>query len=377
MRGLRGAVTLLIAATLSCVSSSKETEPQKHWLEALSERLFKFISPSSVGKETAVLSLAGESSSPIPAMSTSTSSLSDDDVKKLVEQAATMIQSGQIEQAVDNLLPVIETKPGHLLANSYMGAILLGLEQYNSSETFLVNAVIGSNWTDLSAVMNFAKLQQYRGDWELAARSLLQGLNATSALPIEKSTKARMSASLGDCFFGNGSYAQAAEWYLSAATMAPEETAYWVQASTVRFPPAGQNYSLAEMILLQAVTAKSDEPDLLFHLGLVFFATERTSEALIFFEQSLRLRPEHVETLGAAATAYHSLRKAEPALQLYRRAIAASVNQPNAALLANFAMLLNLSGQKDEALQIAKEGQKIQADHPEVIRALQEIGDTI
>lgn len=344
------------------------------------ERLLKFVSitptvsSSTPGKDAIELGLGGVGSS---SMSGTTSSLSDDDVKRLVEEAATMIQSGQIEQAVDNLLPVIESKPGHLLANSFMGAILLGLEQYNSSETFLVNAVLGSNWTDLSAVMNFAKLQQYRGDWELATRSLLQGLNATSAFPIDANTKARMSASLGDCFFGNGSYTQAAEWYLSAATTAPEQTTYWIQASTLRFPPAGQNYSLAEMILLQAVSAKRDEPDLLFHLGLVLFATDRTAEALVFFEQSLRIRPDHAETLGATATAYHSLRQIEPALRLYRRAVTASTNQPNAALLANFAMLLNLAGQKAEALQVAKEGQMIQADHPEVVRALQEIGNSL
>lgn len=310
-----------------------------------------------------------------------TNSISDDDIKRLVTETEDLMSRGEVERAVDNLVQVLQLKPEHQQANAYLGAILLSLEQYDSAETLLLTAITASNWADVTSVMNLAKLLRIRGDFPLALRALMTSVNRTSdEIAVSDDLKLRLNIDVADTMIAAGNYSRAAEWYLMTAlrfsTAERKLTAVWLQASTVYFPSQHRNNQFAETVLLQALQLpyNRDEPELIFTLGLVLYATDRLNEAIACYEQVLRLtNNQHGEALAALATSYHSGRRFVEAERYY--VAASQLMQTNAVLFANYARLLHqLPGRQQEAVVVVQRAFNLDPQSAEVLQAVSELG---
>jgi Flp pilus assembly protein TadD len=71
----------------------------------------------------------------------------------------------------------------------------------------------------------------------------------------------------------------------------------------------------------------------------VLHATSRVEQAVVFYDEALRLRPTHSGAASNLATALHGMGRMADAAPLYVQAVQLSPN--NAVLLSNYAIFLN------------------------------------
>ena len=298
--------------------------------------------------------------------------LSEEQILQFLESAKRKIVDGKLTESLDDLLQVISSRPDHQAAHAISGAVLLSLAQYDLAETMLYSAVRLSNWGDYNAVVNLASTIRAKGDNSLALKTLSKALQISREDNKDKDSSGILSAGLADTYFAMGSYATAADWYLAASLRNPTNIDYWIKASTVRFPKAGQDMKFAENVLLQGIAGNPNNADLIYNLGLVMYHSDQVDKAITMFEQAIRLNAKHYDAAGALATAFHSIRRFEEALYYYDATLKNTPN--NVVLLSNCAMLLNSIGRKQDGLNLAKRAYTINPNSADVLKAFAEIG---
>jgi tetratricopeptide (TPR) repeat protein len=292
--------------------------------------------------------------------------ITDERIGQLISESRTMLMDGNIEQAVDHLLPIFKTRPDHTESNALVGAILLSVQKFDLAEQFLYSAVNTSQWKNSGAVSNLAQVFMHTDAVPLAARTLRKGLDAVG----NDDSTGILSLSFADLAFSVGNYSEAAEWYLMAALKRPASVDIWIKASTVRFPAAGRNYKIAENVLMQALDLNRDSTEVLFNLGLAMHGTGRITEAITFYQEALRMGSTNPEIASTLATALHSIGRFPEALEYYQRA--ESTQGANAVFLANYAMLLNSMGRAQEGRAMAVRALNVDSNNPDAIRAMRE-----
>jgi tetratricopeptide (TPR) repeat protein len=308
----------------------------------------------------------------------STPTLSDNEAKKLLDDAIAAVDAGEVETAADNFLTILQAIPDHKDASAYLGAILLGLEQYDTAESLLFNAVNKSNWTDVASVINLAKAVRQRGDFEFALLTLIRGQNATesisTSLNIDLNLKFRLDIEIADTLYISKNYSQAARWYFSTALKYPTiaEPTLYLAASTLQYPIEGRDNTLAEAALLEGIQRHRDSSILIYYMGKLLFETDRINEAITFYEHALRLQPDYHDAVVALATAYHSTRQFQQAFKYYQQA--STLMSENIIYLSNFARLLYAMGAQQDAINVITKAALIDSNHQEVLTAIQEMG---
>ena len=138
---------------------------------------------------------------------------------------------------------------------------------------------------------------------------------------------------------------RAAAHFEQAGRLAPTYTAAWVQLAGAYVQlarwggmPAIEGWTAAKQAIGRAAALEPDSPDVLLVRGWI----QRTSEwdwkgAERSFRRSLELRPNHPETLSAAAVLLFNIGQREEALQLGRRAVA--LDPLNAATYLDLALI--------------------------------------
>lgn len=317
-----------------------------------------------------------------------------DDVPQLLDAALALLNSGDIEGAVDKMILILQDYPEHPQTNGHLGRILLDVGQLDRAEPMLILAATASSWSDVEATRSLARLLRAQQKFDLAAKTLFQTYNATTVVRddptgrvfIDPALRLALSIELADALYLAGDFAQAADFFLSTAmrytALAKEAatptafnlTAVWIKASTFYYPVGHRDLKRAENVFIEAVNANPNDVDLLYNLGLVLYTTGRVEQALVFFEQVLRLsRNQHVDTLAAYATALHSVRRFAQADGVYALALRAMPN--HVVLLANYARLLfTLPGRLDEAVAILQRAYDLEPSHPDVLDAMREMG---
>jgi tetratricopeptide (TPR) repeat protein len=391
-------ILLLLDSNISVIANEYSSpipvaERKKSWFHSLASRLFGFGSNNKRSSPTM------ESKSPdiIEA-----SKIAADHLQQLVHEADLLISTGNVEAAVDKLIPVLQDQPDHQQANAYMGAILLGLGQIETAEPLLITAASRANWTDASATINLAKVLRLQHKNDFALKSLFHTYNRTALtrkteeiderVVIDPQLRLQLVVDIADTFYAMQNYSQAAEWYLSAAvrfaTFAANAaqngqpvhfnlTQVWIQASTLYYPEGRSDINRAEAVFIQAVQFAPNDADLVYNLGLVLYMTDRAEQALVFFGEALRLTGNHhADALAAYATALHSLRRFEEAERVY---VLALLQMPDhIVLLANYARLLHsLPGRTADTTLILQRAYDLDPSHPDVVVALQAVGARI
>ncbi|KAJ1426281.1 hypothetical protein B484DRAFT_431858 [Ochromonadaceae sp. CCMP2298] len=316
------------------------------WLSGLSSRIFGMF---------------GGVKQPVKEVVPLAPSMTDLQIQQTITAAQDLLIAGQVEQAVDTLLPIVSFKPDHQESNAMIGAVLLGLQQYDVAEQFLYSAANASSWTDGASVSNLAQCFLATDAADLASKTLLKGLEAGGTGNADPT--GALSLGMGDVAFSQRQYTAAADWYLAAALKRPLRVDVWVKASTLRFPQEGRDLKFAENVLMQGLASNRESASLVFHMGLCCQLADRLSQAV-------RMDPADSEAVAALATAYHSNNQMAEALPLYQKA--ALLQPENVVLLSNFAMLLNALGNRSEGLQLAMRAADLDSSSPDALRAVQE-----
>lgn len=355
------AILIILVLSAILVAADKEGD-SNDWLGPI-KGLFRFLnknkpSPSPpVGKVESTPELVD---------------LSDDRILQLLEQAKAKIMDGKLADSLDDLLQVISARPDHHVAHSIAGGVLLSLGQYDLAETMLYSASRLSNWSDFKSIANLASTLRVKGDNDLALKTLLKALQQSRQSEGDSDVNGVLSAGLAETYYELKDYSTAADWYLATAMKNPADTDSWIKASTIRYPAPHQDMKFAENVLLQGIAANPNNAELIYHLALTMYASNKVDQAIALFEQSLRLNPKHYDSAAGLATAYHSIDKLEEALYYYDATLANTPN--NVVLLSNYAMLLNSINRKEDAFTLIRRAFTLKPSSAEVLRALNEIG---
>jgi len=315
-----------------------------------------------------------------------------DAIESFMDIAKTSLVNGKIEASVDALLQVVAVESGHYEANKLLGSILLAMQKYEVAEQFLYVAVDASKWTDSDAVVNLAQVLIRTNASELAIKALARGMEAVNNVD----TSGTLSLGFGDAYFSVGNYSQAADWYLNSALKKPLLIERWIRASTLKFPPRGQDIKFAENVLLQAYSSNPSSLDIVFYLGVTMHMKEQLREAVLFYTEAIRMSDvivdegessnENVLAIrtdahGTLATALHALAvDSNRDTTLYQAALntyvkAEQMNPTNEVLLSNFALFLKEIGRRDEGLMLSRRAFAINPTHPDVLRAVTECSE--
>lgn len=298
--------------------------------------------------------------------------LTDEQIEKIIERSKGLILDGNVELSVDNLLPIFKARPDHTEANALVGAILLSVHRFELAEQFLFSAVNTSHWTNSRAVANLAQVFMQTDAVPLAVRTLRRGLDAVHN---DDSTGA-LSLSFGDVAFSVGNYSQASEWYLAAALKRIDNIDIWIKASTIRYPAQGRNLKVAENVLVQALALNRENAEIVFNMGLAMHGSGRLAEAITFYQEALRMGHTDPELVSTLATALHANGRYAEALQQYVASEALAPSS-NVVFLANYAMLLNTLGNKQDAIKTATRALALDSSSADALRAMRECTATV
>ena len=204
-----------------------------------------------------------------------------------------------------------------------------------------------------------------------------------------------------------GDFKTAQDWFYQAAISKPTNADYWMQASTMMYPPEHRDFEIAEKVLLEGIidimnpstqvyrifchcshvypyfsllhastlfnTLKGigenpSEAKLVYQMGSVMHHTNRIEESIDYYEESLILDPEFHRVKSPLATAYHSIRKFDEAQAKYAEAVQ---HEPeNVILLANYALLLCTElGLLDDGMAIVRQAMVVDSNNEDVLRA--------
>jgi tetratricopeptide (TPR) repeat protein len=289
--------------------------------------------------------------------------LSAADVRTRLDRVTQLVASGDVNTAIDDLLYIHERNTNDAETQALLGALLLAVQQFDLAEDFLFSACELSQWTDPAIISNLAIALREKGDLDMGLKILSKGLESAS----QADTTGILSVSIGDMQLASNNYSAAADWYLLACFKQPNNIDMWVKASTVSFPVSGRDAKFAENVLLRALDFNKDDADILYHLGLNMHLSDRLLEAIVFYRESYRLRPEKTATLSALATALHATGELAEALPLYQAAVAA--DDTNVVLLSNFALLLNGLQQPQEGIKYSGRALELDPSSADAVRA--------
>ncbi|RYG64529.1 hypothetical protein EON64_13790, partial [archaeon] len=246
---------------------------------------------------------------------------------------------GQVEGALDHLVPLLQSNPNHAAANALAGALLLSLGQLEAASPFLYHALFLSNYTDYRSAVNLASLLRQQ-DTPYEALKILT--RTYRALDNQQSLELSLVCEqLGAIFHALGRYAVSSDWYLHAAHRRPRSPDLWVWASSLRHPREHVNLRLSENVLLTAVSFNAQSPLLFYYLGLTQVWGGRGREGVALLEHALslhrnttspstspsvpsdsRIDTTYANLLSALATAYHALGEEGAAAHYYAQATA-------------------------------------------------------
>ncbi|HEY9843029.1 MAG TPA: tetratricopeptide repeat protein, partial [Candidatus Obscuribacterales bacterium] len=272
-------------------------------------------------------------------------------------------QQGQLEQAIDSFLAVLDLAPQHREARRNLAALYqargenqLALAQYQ--------ALVAIDPQDASACNNLGNLLLERGEPESAAAYYLQALqaqpehlNARNNLGKIRLLQGRLPEALAafeqvlklrpdhlQALFQAGISLQSMNRY-------PEALVYYVRAEQLEPGNAKIQLNLAVSLFTlgrdaealhhcrAALRLEPDNPDIHSNLGLIQERQGRISEALASYHRALELQPDDARIHNNQGNAYRAQGKLEQALAAYRRALALRPDYP----IAHRNLLLTLN----------------------------------
>lgn len=341
-----------------------EERKSSSWIESFKERVFSFLQPTTnpVVKDGNLASETDTDTSP-------SDIVANNQVAELLRTAEEKIEMGELESALDHLLDTVNRYPDDQRATALTGALLLSFQQFEAAEDMLYHAIRLSNWTDVPSIINLSNLLRLQGDPNLALKTLTKGyLSGDNS----KDEDGKLSFQFGEIYRNLSKYTEAHDFYLSAAIKMHTNEEAWLRASTLLSPESVRDFKVAENVLIEAVNQTNrNSSELIFYLGYVMYSTDRIDAAITFFTEAVVLDENNLQAWSGLATAYHTKREFDQAFQYYRRYLEKNPN--NAAMLANFAVLLKEVDRIQEAEKVLSRAYDLDANDPIVLRIMQQL----
>lgn len=287
-------------------------------------------------------------------------------IEFLIQEAEQFIQSDNYSAAITSLLEVLESVPNHPKACSMIGYCFLTVDEPAVAENFLYTAIHESNHTDSAAIINFIESLKLNAKYDVAISFLfhLKSFPQNAIADFENRSDYSINYLLGTIYEYKKDFSIAQDWYFSAALQRPTNVPAWLRASTILFPTEHKNLTLAESVLLQGIQYNPSSADLIFNLASLLHATNRLSEAKIFYEESLRLNPSMASAMANLATVLHTTGQLSEARSFYEKAIPLAKN--NSILLANYALCLSSLKLHSAAYRAIEEATQLDPQDPAI-----------
>ena len=234
--------------------------------------------------------------------------------KSIIKLAKEYIKNEEYHSAIQQLLGLVNRKE-HQLAFAMIGASLMALNRPKLAEGFLYQAVIMSNFTDITSmgnlveVLRLAEKENVNQDEEtvrLAEKFGLYCMNSLKQANVTDNT-GLIAYSLGSMYIDGEEYSKAADYFLISALQNPVNVNAWIRASTMKFSQENIDLVFAENVLVKALDypENKESPDLYYELGSALLQGGRASEAIVLFETAASY-VDHPKITIALATAYHT-----------------------------------------------------------------------
>jgi len=289
-----------------------------------------------------------------------------------LERGKAAFAGGLWSESIDLLIPLVEHDPSSLEANQLLGSALLRIGRPDLAESALFASIHLSNWTDSIAIAELVESLVTNGDLALAEQVGLVGLQRA-----EDSTGI-LAFAVGTVHTKLLKWSSAADYFLAAALTQPSNVEAWLRASTLNFPPNQQNYTFAQSVLTKAIESDENNPILLFNFGLALHYDSKVTEAVVFYQEALRVLGEDRALsldgfFATYATALHQTGNAKEADRLYR--LAKLQNPRNVVALANHAILL-CTARLREGLVVLATAREVDPGHADYMKAAEVCGRT-
>ena len=290
------------------------------------------------------------------------SPLTEPEYSALLSTANSLFMLGKSNEAIDNLLQVLEDNPHNFQANKGLGiALMKDMKRPDLAEAFLFRALTTSDYKDIVSISQLAIALINNGDKKLAERVVLEGLRRNSKgsdLFDQHTYQDLLGQVLGMIYAYQGEYTKSSDWYMSAAVAGSTRLGdqalnenVWLKASTLQFPKEHINPVVAKSVLLEALRFHPLNAVFVYQLGVATHMEGSDIElAATFYRQAIELDKKNLEgaaegTKTAIPDAWAGLGTALFAQGMLQEAHicfdkAMLANPTNYIMLANWAKLL-------------------------------------
>jgi tetratricopeptide (TPR) repeat protein len=320
-----------------------------------------------------------------------TARLGADEDSLTMSRAATLIETGKLDEAEGLLWEVLTRHPENAKALNLLGSVRLQQKRFAESETLLRRATSLAPEL-LPAYINLARVFHAEAETDREVATLLdawrlapsnaevnsglaaaylkendypRALEALQRIPVQHRPDSALPL-LAACYLGLGRVREARSLAADVASSAVRNPALRVEYAQVLLDFDLTNDALA--ILEAAQKQQAPTAELFFALGR---ARERKGDILLAqkdFRRAVDLDPSSIDALQALARVLAAQGRWEKSLELLSRARVAAPDSPD--ILRKFAAASLHAGQAAKAVDAAQQLVKLRADEPEALYLL-------
>jgi tetratricopeptide (TPR) repeat protein len=214
--------------------------------------------------------------------------------------------------------------------------------------------------------------QKAEADFKRIPQTTAQRLSLALPFPGNAETYefGRNNVSLGSAFFQRGYYDQAAASFQSALRDDPSsaEAQYGLGSVYLKQEKNGDARASFEQALKLTASYPDTVPNAWNNLGLLATREGRTSDAIGYFQEALRLSPDYWIALENLGNAYRQQRRWDDARAALERAVAARPREPEANY--SLAMVYAQTDDTERAYQYLQKALTLRPAYPEALNNL-------
>jgi Flp pilus assembly protein TadD len=176
--------------------------------------------------------------------------------------------------------------------------------------------------------------------------------------------------SYGSAFFQRGYFEQAGTFFGLALRDDPSsaEAHYGMGSVSLKLEKVDQARQSFERATKVPASYPETRPNAFNNLGILATRDGHTNEAIVYFQEALRLNPEHLIALENLGNAYRQQRRWEEARQLLERALAVGPQEPEVHY--SLAMVFAQTGDTERAYQHLRKALELRPTYPEALNNL-------
>jgi tetratricopeptide (TPR) repeat protein len=182
------------------------------------------------------------------------------------------------------------------------------------------------------------------------------------------STDANLFYIQGTCFSGLKKFNDAITSFEKAIALNPEFVLALMKIGSIYIEK--EDYPTAQKILLKAYSFEEGSHDIntIYHLGLTYLKLKQYEDAVNYFEQCLKIEPEHIAAINGLGVVYKAKSQFYKAIRFFKQAL--EINPDFYDTLFNLGSCYTSCHRHQEVLNYLLAAQKIKPDSAELFNEL-------